>query len=173
MARNGVIGVRGGLPWRLSADLRRFKQLTLGHHIIMGRKTFESIGRLLPGRTTIIVTRQPDYVSTNHAAQGALVAHGLNEALELASDDSEAFVIGGAEIYRQALPLAERIYLTEVESHVAGDAWFPDFDRQAWQLVEQESHPADDRNEFSHIFSVLERSKSPSEKGADPLRRGK
>jgi dihydrofolate reductase len=152
MERNGVIGRDGDLPWHLSADLRRFKQLTMGHHIIMGRKTFESIGRLLPGRTSIVVTRQPDFT-----APGAVVAHSLNDAIAAASDDEEAFIIGGAEIYHQALAVIDRIYLTEVEADVPGDARFPEFDRTEWTVAERTEYPADERNDHPHTFTVLER----------------
>ncbi|MCA9123824.1 MAG: dihydrofolate reductase [Planctomycetaceae bacterium] len=152
MERNGVIGRDGGLPWHLSADLKRFKQLTMGHHIIMGRKTFESIGRLLPGRTSVIVTRQQEYV-----ASGAVIAHSLSDALAAAEGDDEVFIIGGAEIYRQAINSIDRIYLTDVAANVSGDARFPEFDRSDWSIVEQSAHPADDRNDHPHTFTVLER----------------
>ena len=153
MERNGVIGRDGDLPWHLSADLKRFKQLTMGHHIIMGRKTFESIGRLLPGRTTVIVTRQLDF-----AVEGAIVTHSLQDAVAAVGNDEEAFIIGGAEIYQQSLPLVDRIYLTEVEADVAGDARFPEFDRAAWAVVERTAHAADERNDYPHTFARLERS---------------
>lgn len=152
MERNGVIGRDGSLPWHLSSDLKRFKLLTMGHHIIMGRKTFESIGRLLPGRTTIVVTRQAEF-----DAAGAIVTHNLSDAISAAADDDEAFIIGGAEIYQQALPLVDRIYLTEVDMDIAGDARFPEFDRKEWTVINSSEHPADDRNDHPHTFSVLER----------------
>ncbi|MEX0818652.1 MAG: dihydrofolate reductase [Pirellulaceae bacterium] len=152
MERSGVIGRDGNLPWHLSSDLKRFKLLTMGHHIIMGRKTFESIGRLLPGRTTIVVTRQADF-----DAAGAILAHNLNDAIAAAADDDEAFIIGGAEIYQQALPLVDRIYLTEVNVDVSGDARFPEFDRSEWTVIKSREHPADESNDHPHTFSVLER----------------
>ena len=152
MARNGVIGRDGGLPWRLAVDLQRFKRLTMGHHILMGRKTFESLGRLLPGRTSVVITRQP-----NSAAGGAPVAGSLEAALATAAGDTEVFVIGGAEIYRQALPLASRIYLTQVQADVVGDVVFPAWNCNEWQVIEQTQHAADERNEFAHSFSILER----------------
>jgi dihydrofolate reductase len=152
MERNGVIGRAGGLPWHLSADLKRFKQLTMGHHIIMGRKTFDSIGRVLPGRTSVVVTRQADF-----AAAGAIVTHSLPDAIAASSDDDEAFIIGGAEIYQQALPLVDRIYMTEVDTDVAGDARFPEFDRTQWTVVERTEHPQGDRDDHPHTFTVLER----------------
>ena len=154
MARNGVIGRGGALPWRLPSDLRRFRQITTGHHILMGRKTFESIGRPLPDRTTIVISRQPGY-----RANGVLVATSLEAALQLAENrgETEAFVVGGAEIYRPALPLAGRLYLTEVDAEIAGDTWFPQFDRQNWHELSTESLPPDEKNEFGCKFTVLAR----------------
>ncbi len=153
MANNGVIGVNGDLPWKLSADLRRFKQLTMGHSIIMGRKTYESIGRLLPGRTSIVVTRQKAY----SVMQGALLAHDVPDAFELARGSAEAFIIGGAEIYRVALPIVDRMYVTAVAAEVAGDTYFPDWDPAQWQLTEQTDHLADQRNGFDYSFCVYDR----------------
>ncbi len=152
MSENLVIGHQGGLPWRLSADLRRFKKLTMGHHIIMGRKTYESIDRLLPGRTTIIVTRQPNY-----AVDGALIAGSLDEATQLATGDDEAFIIGGAEIYRQALPRVDRVYLTAVHTTIEGDTMFTEFDSTEWTEIENETHPADGKNEHEYSFHIYER----------------
>lgn len=152
MSENRVIGRRGMLPWRLSADLRRFKLLTMGHHLIMGRRTFESIGRCLPGRTSVVLTRHPDY-----EGRGAVVVHDLQDALEYVAADSEAFVIGGEEIYRAALPLVDRIYLTLVHAVVEGDAVFPTYDPHEWRIVQRERHAADDRNEYDHSFLVMDR----------------
>ena len=152
VSQNHVIGRAGRLPWRLAADLRRFQRLTMGHHLIMGRKTFESIGRPLPGRTSIVVTRQAQY-----AAAGIVVARGLDEALQAAAGDSEVFIIGGGEVYRQALSRVERIYMTVVAATVAGDTLFPELDAGLWQAVEESLHPADVRNEFAHRFIVYER----------------
>jgi len=135
ISENRVIGRNGQLPWHLSADLRRFKQITMGHHIIMGRKTFESIGRVLPGRTSIVVTRQPNY-----KAEGVVVAHSINEALRMAAADDEVFIIGGNELYRQVLPAADRMYLTLVRAVVDGDTRFVDLDYADWQLVTREDH---------------------------------
>jgi dihydrofolate reductase len=137
MDRNRVIGHRGRVPWHLSDDLKRFKALTMGHHIIMGRKTWESIGRVLPGRTSVVITRDPGY-----RAAGATAVSSLPEALALAKDDSEAFVIGGAQVYRAALPLAERIYLTELQAQYPGDTFFPALEPQEWQDVSREHHAA-------------------------------
>ena len=151
-ADNGVIGREGQLPWRLSADLRRFKQLTLGHHIIMGRKTFESIGRLLPGRTSVVVTRQ-----TQYAGGGAKVAGDLEHALDLAAGDDEVFIVGGGDIYQLALPLADRVYLTRVDAAMDGDAHFPPLAENHWRLTSEESHPASENNDFPFTFQIFDR----------------
>jgi dihydrofolate reductase len=138
MARNRVIGRDGKLPWHLSADLKRFRALTMGHHIIMGRKTWESIGRPLPGRTSIVVTRNPSYV-----AAGATAVSSLAAALAAAREDTEVFVIGGAEVYRDALPLADRIYLTQLQADYAGDVYFPLLLPAQWRAGERERHNAE------------------------------
>ena len=153
VADDGVIGANGDLPWRLPADWKRFKSLTMGHHLIMGRKTYESIGRLLPGRTSIVVTRQKAY----SVKPGALLAHGVPDAVELARDSSEVFIIGGAEIYRVALPLVDRMYVTAVAAEVAGDTFFPEWDPAQWQLTEQTDHVADERNGCDYSFRVYDR----------------
>ena len=146
-SENGVIGNSGHLPWRLSADLKRFKQLTMGHAMIMGRKTFESIGRLLPGRTTIIVTRQSGY-----EFPGALIAGGVSQAIKMSGIDERPFITGGAEIYRLALPLVEKIYLTRVHVDVDGDTYLSGIDWTQWKRVESEPHYADDRNQYDFTF---------------------
>ncbi|MCH2182030.1 MAG: dihydrofolate reductase [Mariniblastus sp.] len=151
-SENGVIGQAGDLPWRLSADLQRFKQLTMGHAIIMGRKTFESIGRLLPGRTTIIVTRQAGY-----EFPGALVAGSISEAIEMSASDPSPFITGGAEIYRLALDRVDRIYLTRIHAEVEGDTYLSGIDWGEWKQVESEAHYADDRNQFDFTFEVYAR----------------
>jgi dihydrofolate reductase len=133
MARNRVIGIRNTLPWHLPEDLKHFKALTLGHHIIMGRKTYESIGRPLPGRTTVIVTRDPAY-----RVEGCLIAHSPAEAIALCGADEEVFFVGGGELYGQVLPLADRLYLTEIQADYAGDAVFPAIDRAVWREAERE-----------------------------------
>jgi|HubBroStandDraft_3_1064219.scaffolds.fasta_scaffold25548_2 dihydrofolate reductase len=137
MAANRVIGAGNALPWRLPADLRRFKRLTMGACLVMGRRTWESIGRPLPGRTTVVVSRRPGY-----AAPGALVAHSLPAALDAArrAGEGETFVAGGAEVYRQTLALADRLYLTVIHRDFAGDALFPAFDPAGWRLIEAERH---------------------------------
>jgi dihydrofolate reductase len=133
MARNGVIGKDNRLPWHLPEDLKRFKRLTMGHHIIMGRKTYESIGKLLPGRTSVIVTRRQDYL-----LPGAIIAHSLEEAIDRCANDDEIFVIGGAEIYRAALDLADRLLVTQIDREIAGDAIFPPVDWSRWREVERQ-----------------------------------
>lgn len=152
VAQNGVIGRAGQLPWRLRGDLQRFKQVTLGHPIIMGRRTWVSIGRPLPGRLNIVVTRQPAF-----DAAGAVVVHSLADALAAAAPAGEAFVIGGAELYREALPQAARLYLTTVQARVEGDTTFPPFDPAAWRRVRSEDFPADDQNEWPCRVEVWER----------------
>lgn len=150
MARNRVIGIENRLPWHLPEDLRHFKRLTMGHHIIMGRKTYESIGRPLPGRTTVIVTRDAAYWRTE-----CLVAPSLEEAIRMCGDDDEVFFVGGAEIYAQALPLADRLYLTEIEADYAGDAWFPEIDPADWRETGRESHVS--TAGLAYSFVILER----------------
>jgi dihydrofolate reductase len=152
MSENRVIGRNGGLPWRLAADLRRFRRLTMGHPLLMGRKTFESIGRVLPGRTSVVITRQDDYTTA-----GAVVAHSLEQARLLTSDDDQVFVIGGAEIYRLALPVADRICLTLIHAQVAGDTFFPELSPGDWQLTETIRHPRDEQNEYDHSFLTYAR----------------
>jgi dihydrofolate reductase len=156
MTKDRVIGRAGGLPWHLSADLRRFKQLTMGHAIVMGRRTYESIGRLLPGRTTIVVTRQADFPLPD----GAFRAASLDQGLHCASHDDTIFVIGGGQLYDTALPLATRLYITWVEAEVAGDTYFPEVDFSQWRLTEEQFVPADDKNEFDQRYCVYERSTS-------------
>jgi dihydrofolate reductase len=134
MARNRAIGYKGQLPWRLPDDLRRFKAITMGHVLLMGRTTFDSIGRALPGRRTIVVTRQKDWSATD-----VEVAHSIEAALEKAGSD-RVFVAGGAEIYAQTLDRADRLYLTLVDREVQGDAFFPEFDPSAFDVVERETH---------------------------------
>ena len=148
------IGKNGTLPWRLSSDLKRFRELTMGHHLIVGRKTFDSIGRVLPGRQMIVVTRNALF-----EAEGILKTGSVEDAVELARQrgETEAFVIGGAEIYSQTLDLADRIYLTNVQAIVDADTFFPDFDASDWRESRTESHPADDKNQYQTTFCILER----------------
>lgn len=154
MARNRVIGAGGRIPWHLPNELQLFKRITMGHPIVMGRRTYESIGRLLPGRTTVIVTRQPDY-----RVPGAIVAHSLEAALEACASDDEIFVIGGGQLYQEALPRADRIYLTTVEAEPAGDIYMPEIASDAWREVSAESFPADERHLYPYRFAVLDRAR--------------
>jgi dihydrofolate reductase len=156
MTRGGVIGRGGGLPWRLSADLKRFKSLTMGHAIIMGRKTWDSLGRPLPGRKSIVVTRQPSL----DCPPEVVVVHGLDQALASAAADGGAFVIGGGELFREALPLAQRMYVTWVEAGTMGDTFFPAWDPAAWSLVESQPHSADAKNEYDTVFCIYDRIKA-------------
>lgn len=135
VAKNRVIGDNNRLPWHLPEDLKRFKALTTGHHIIMGRKTYESLGRLLPDRTTVIVTR-----NKNYQVAGALIAHSLEAAIRLCGVDIEPFLIGGAELYKDGIKLANKLYLTQVDISVQGDAFFADIDLNDWQLTEKNDH---------------------------------
>jgi len=135
MAKNRVIGIHNTLPWRLPEDLKHFKALTMGHHIIMGRKTYESIGKPLPGRTTVIVTRDADY-----RMEGCLTATSIDAAIAACGDDAEIFFVGGAQMYAQVLPRADRLYLTEIQEEYEGDAWFPELDRTVWQETDRQVH---------------------------------
>lgn len=156
VAENGTIGRGGALPWHLSADLRRFKRLTLGHHLVVGRKTFEAIGRPLAGRKMVVVTRRRTY-----RPDGVEVAGSLEEALEraAAAGEDEVFIAGGGEIYRQSLPLAQRLHLTRVHARIPGDTRFPPLDETAWEMVEREDHAADEKNPYPYSFLVYERRK--------------
>ncbi|MEQ8702524.1 MAG: dihydrofolate reductase [Phaeodactylibacter sp.] len=153
--RKGVIGKDDDIPWHLPADLKYFKRRTLNRHIIMGRKTFESIGRPLPKRTNIIVTRNPFFIVSN-----CLVSNSLEQAIELArsNGEEEAFIIGGGTIYEQAMPLIDRLYLTEVDTEVeGGDVFFPKPDPVIWTEVSSEAHQPDEKNPYAYTFKVLER----------------
>lgn len=153
MDENMGIGKNNQLPWHLSEDLKRFKALTMDHHIVMGRKTYDSIGRSLPGRTMIVVTRNPEYTADN----GVLITNSLPEALELAekSGENEVFVVGGAEIFSQTLPIANKIYLTRVHAHVDADVFFPSFDQGTWTELESFWIDADDKNDYAMTFKVM------------------
>jgi dihydrofolate reductase len=152
LARNRVIGIENRLPWRLPEDLAHFKALTFNHPILMGRKTFESLGRPLPGRTNIVITRNPVYCK-----DGCLVAASIPAALALCQDVDEVFFIGGADLYAQAIPLADRLYLTEVDIEAEGDAWFPDYDRSVFREVLRESHSGEKGDALKFDFVVYER----------------
>ena len=152
VARNGVIGVDGGLPWRLPADLRRFRALTWGHAVIMGRRTWRSLGRPLPGRQNIVVSR-----SAGVACDGALVVPSLADALAAVTMPAPAFCIGGGELYRDALPIADTMYLTEVDRDFEGDARFPAIVPQEWQEIGREAGTVDRSAEFGYAFVTYRR----------------
>ena len=166
MAKNRVIGKNNGLPWHLPADLKHFKSLTMGHAIIMGRKTYESIGRPLPGRTNIIVTSQ-----LNFKVAGAIVVHSLDNAMHLdtisdtPSHNCEHFIIGGAELYRQTIALSQRMYITEIQQAFDGDTYFPEYDQQDWHEISRERHISEDKPgnapPLEYHFVILER-KNPA-----------
>jgi dihydrofolate reductase len=152
LSRNRVIGKDNQLPWRLPADLKHFKAVTLGKPVIMGRKTFESIGKPLPGRANIVVSRDPHF-----HADGIAVAHSLDDALAQAHAAPEIMLIGGAQLYAQALPRAQRLYLTLIDTDIEGDAHFPDYDPSDWRETAREDHAADVNNPYPYSFVVLER----------------
>lgn len=148
LTTNNVIGRGNELPWRQSTDLKRLKQLTMGHHLLMGRKTYASVGRPLPGRTTIVITRDRDF-----RAEGVIIAASIEEAIRLAADDSEPFILGGGEIFRQTLEHADRMYLTRIHTEMEGDTFFPEFDDVTmWKLVDVEHFEADEKNEYPFSF---------------------
>lgn len=152
MARNRVIGRDNRLPWRLPADWRRFKQLTMGHHLIMGRKTFESIGRPLPGRISIVLTTHRSY-----APAEVQVAPSLEDALRLAHGDDEVFIGGGAGVYRQTLTLADRMYLTLLPDDFEGDTYFPRYDESHWEVRRTEVHEPEETDPNRYTFLTLDR----------------
>ncbi len=151
-SQNGVIGIQNRLPWKLPADLKRFKQLTLGHPVIMGRKTFESIGKPLPGRTNIVLTRQ-----IGLKLCGCLTAPSLQDAIFLCGDKEEIFAIGGASLYEKALPLADQIYLTRIHQDFEGDTFLFPIDPAAWQESSREDHPPDASNLYPYSFLLYTR----------------
>lgn len=155
LTSNGVIGRDNVLPWRQSTDLKRLKSLTMGHHVIMGRVTFDTVGKPLPGRANIIITRREGL-----EIGGATVVHSLEEAIRIAAaaGESEAFVLGGAEIYAQALHRADRMYLTRIHAELEGDAFFPEFDDVSeWRLTDAEHFEADEKNEYPYSFLTYDR----------------
>jgi len=149
VSSNHVIGLNNSLPWHLPEDLKRFRALTTGHHIVMGRKTYESLGRLLPDRTTVIITRNLDY-----HVDGAVICHSMEEAILACAEDNEAFIIGGAELYRQALQFVNKIYLTEVALKVDGDAFFPEIDHKVWEETARERRKSTKGFTFSYVTYV-------------------
>jgi dihydrofolate reductase len=152
MARNGVIGRGNAMPWHLPADLKRFRTLTLGKPILMGRRTYDAIGRALPGRDNLVMTRTRDW-----RAAGVTSVHSVDEALQRAAPSAELAVIGGAEVYQLTLPLASRIYLTRVLADVDGDTFFPQFSPDEWRDTECSEYAADERHAYAMKFVTLER----------------
>ncbi len=152
VARNGVIGRAGAIPWRIPGDLPRFKRITLGHPVIMGRRTWESLGKPLPGRRNVVISRTPGL-----RLQGAEVFASLDAALAACADASEVFVIGGTEAYREALPRAQRLLLTEIDADIDGDAYFPPFDRSEWRETARETRPANKDNPLPFAYVDYER----------------
>ena len=152
MARNRTIGVNNTLPWRCPEDLKHFKALTMGHHMIMGRKTFDSIGKALPGRTTVVVTR-----NRKLKIEGCIVAYTLQEAIAASNSDNEIFVVGGSELYTQALPLANTLYITEIQQDVSGDAHFPIFRKNEWHEVSRDARSQQDPQFLEYHFVVYSR----------------
>ncbi len=153
MAKNRVIGRGNQMPWHLPADLRHFKSVTLGKPVIMGRKTFESIGRPLPGRRNVVISR-----NANWHADGVESVNSLDAALALVQDADEVMIIGGGQLYREALPLAQRLYLTHIELPVSdADTWFPDYSQYQWQQCAEELHDPDEKNPYHYRFETLDR----------------
>lgn len=157
-ADDGIIGRDGRLPWHLPDDLKRFKAITLGHAIVMGRLTYESIGKPLPGRRNIVLSRDPDY----HAA-GVEVASSLDDALTAVAGDEQVFIIGGGALFIEVLPIIDRIYLTRVHAAVEGDVSFPRLDAERWRLVSEEHHAADSAHRFAFSFRVFETTNQPAD----------
>lgn len=153
-AQNSVIGKNNRIPWYLPADLKYFKKTTLHHHVIMGRSTFESIGKPLPKRTNIVLSRNPFFVASN-----VLIANSIEQAIQIAreNDETEAFIIGGGRIYEQSVSFWDRIYWTKVDLEVEGDVFFPTIETEAWQLIKEAPQKADNKNEHDYSFQVWER----------------
>jgi len=152
MAQNRTIGINNTMPWRIPEDLKHFKALTMGHHMVMGRKTFDSIGKPLPGRTTIVVTRD-----RNLKTDGCIMAHSLQEAIAACAGDEEIFVVGGADIYTQALPLADTLYITEIQQDIIGDTVFSAFDKTEWLEVSREIHHQETPQPLEYHFVIYRR----------------
>ena len=154
-AENNVIGKDNQMPWKLSDDLKRFKAITTGHTVVMGRKTFESLGKPLPNRKNIVLTSNPAAVPTN-----VITAGSLQQAIALAEPESELFIIGGGDVYRQALPIADRLYLTKVHTDIEGDTYFPEINYAEWRETFREEHPADEKNQYGYTFINYEKKKT-------------
>lgn len=155
ISENRAIGINNQIPWYLPADLKYFKKTTLGHHILMGRKSYLSIGKPLPKRTNLVLTRNPFFTAT-----GITVIHNLEEGIEIArsSGEEELFIIGGGDIYRQSIDLVDRLYITEVDIQTEGDTFFPEIDLNKWDLISEDYHLADDRNKWNYCFKIYHRS---------------
>ena len=151
-AENNIIGNDNKLIWHLSDDLKRFKELTKGHHVIMGRKTFESMPKALPNRTNVIITRKKDYFAEN-----AIVTNSLDEAIKLTSDDPQPFIIGGGEIYKIALNISDRIELTRVHHNFDGDTYFPEIDNKIWTEINRTEKKKDDKHKYDYTFITYEK----------------
>jgi len=154
MASNRTIGINNTLPWRCPEDLKHFKALTMGHHMIMGRKTFDSIGKPLPGRTTVVVTR-----NANLKIEGCVIAHSLQEAIAACAGDEEIFIVGGAELYAQSIPLADTLYLTEIQQEINGDAHFPAIKHSEWQEIAREKRSQEQPQALEFHFATYSRIK--------------
>ncbi len=152
IAENNALGKDNQLIWHLPADLKRFKQVTLNHHIIMGRKTFESLGKPLPNRTTIIITR-----NKNYSAKGCIVVNSLKKAIEASKNDENPYILGGAEIYKQAMEIADKLDLTFVHHKFEADAFFPIIDSKIWKETSREDFKADEKNKYNFSFVTFER----------------
>lgn len=155
MAQNRTIGINNTLPWRCPEDLKHFKSLTMGHHMIMGRKTYDSIGKPLPGRTTVVVTRNPEL-----EIDGCIVTRSLEEAIAACSGDKEVFIVGGAELYAQAMPLVDTLYVTEIQQDVDGDAHFPAFRQSEWHEVAREPRIQESPQPLQYHFVTFQRTLS-------------
>jgi dihydrofolate reductase len=155
VSENNVIGYKNKIPWHLPGDLKRFKDLTMGHWILMGRKTFESIGKALPGRTNAVITGNSEYI-----ASGCKIFASIKEAVACAREngESEVFIIGGEKIYQEALPLCKRIYLTRVQAQIEGDVFFPSVEWKEWKILQEEYHPSDSKHLYPLTFYILEKS---------------
>jgi dihydrofolate reductase len=152
MDKNRVIGAKNEIPWKLPADLRRFRDITIGHTVIMGRKTYETIGRALPHRINIVVTRQRDF-----APAGCVAVDSIEKALAISSEIDEIFFIGGGEIYSQIMPRAERLYVTEIDAEFPGSVFFPEINPFEWRLMERITGKMDEKNPYEHKFVIYER----------------
>lgn len=145
--KNQLIGRNNQLPWHLPADLKYFKNVTMGHHLIMGRKTYDSIGKPLPGRTSVVITRQHDW-----KAEGCLVAHSLEDAIRLCGNQEEIFIVGGAEIFKNSLPVATDLYITKINHQFEGDTFFPEINENEWREILREDHQPDEKNKWGFSF---------------------